>query len=283
MVRHVLRKSWRWTKKWNMSKASKSDLYRIVNEITLSLNHIIEKKYATLQGSQGSIRDAEREELKKEAIKSVKDLSSSVNNKIELLTCKLMTITSFNWDILHNFKYHQDPSKNNNMVAQSLLDGAFVVLCSEQDTMKHFIFTEIAAFFSNISGIIDNVALLIKYSFRLDFKKDDILLNDVYDLLDDCSVKDFLINYTKEKYNFWGMRTVRKACEHKDLTDVFFYGEKAGLVTRDLGLPYINSDIRNVDPEREEENRIDIYCEFLYEKMADFLRGLAVALSNSNK
>lgn len=266
-----------------MSRTNKHDLFRAVNEIKISLNQIIEKAYPIPQESQGSIRDAEREEVKREAIRLVKDLSSSVNNKIELLTGKLMIMASFNWDTLHNFKYHKDPAKNNNMVSQSLLNGEFVVLCSDQDTMKNFIFTEIAAFFSNISGIIDNVALLIKHSFRLDLKKDDILLNDVYDLLNDCPVKDFLINYTKEKYNFWGMRAVRKACEHKDLTDVFLYGEKAGLVTKDLGLPYINSDIRNVAPGREEENRIDIYCEFLYEKMADFLRGLAVVLSNSNK
>jgi len=264
-----------------MSRTNKSDLFRIVNEINASLNQVIEKKYPLPVGSQGSIRDAERQALREEAIQSVKDISSSVNNKIELLTNKLMIITSFNWDLLHNFKFHKHPSKNNNMVAQPLLNGEFIILCSDQDTMSNFIFTEIAAFFSNISGIIDNVALLVRYSFRLEFKKEEIILNDIFDQLGDGPLKVLLSNYTKDKYHFWGMRAVRKACEHKDLTDVFLYGEKAGLGTRDLGPPYVNNNIRNIITGKEEENRIDIYCEFLYEKMASFLKELKVALSNS--
>lgn len=243
------------------------------------LNQVIDEKYASSSESQESIRGVEREELKKEAVSSVKDLCSSVINKIELLNYKLLAIKSFDWDKLHNFKYHQNPTIHNNRVAQELRDGTFVILCSDKEIMEQFIFTEITSFFSNVSGIIDNVALLIRYSFRLDIKNNMILLNDVYERLSDGSLKDFLKNYTKDKYNFWGMRDIRTACEHKVLTSVFLYSEKAGLGTKDLGVPYINNDIRK--PDLPEENRVDIYCGFLYEKICDFLKGLMVALSNT--
>lgn len=261
-----------------MSKVDNKDLFQTLIEIRQLLFRIIDTKYVSAKKKQGSIGEAQREEFKKEAKITVEDLCSSIIYKIELLASKLLTIKSFDWDKFHNFQSCRDP-KDDNRVCQQLHGGAFVVSCKDKETMEHFIFTEITTFISNIGGVIDNVALLIERAFILDIKG-IVLLDKIYDQLSDGPLRDFLKKYTKEKYNFWGMRYIRTACEHQDLTKVFQYGEKAGLGKRDLKIPYINDDIRKLDT--PEENRIDLYCEFLHEKTCDFIQEFAIALSKSS-
>lgn len=260
-----------------MSKTSNSDLFIILTEIKQLLYRVIDAKFISSGSGLGTIIDVQKEELKKEAKKTVENLSCSAIYKVELLAYKLLTIKSFDWSKFHNFKYHQGLSKDKK-VCQELHGGLFLVSSSDKETMEHFIFTEITAFFSSISGVIDNVALLIKQAFLLNIEG-MVLLNEVYKRTDSGPLKDFLKIYTGDNYHFWGMRYVRTACEHQDLTKVFPYSKRAGLGTRDLGVPYINEDIRK--PDAPEDNRIDIYCEFLHDKMCDFLKGLMVALSNT--
>lgn len=260
-----------------MSKISNSDLHKIIKEIKPLLCRAIEANYSSPEAAQGSIGSAQKEELKKEVVEIVGALTYSVSYKIELLAYKLLTIKTFDWDKYHYFKVHQDSSKDRK-VCQELHGGLFLVSCGDKETMEQFIFTEITSFFSNIGGIIDNTALLIRHSFLLDIKG-MVLLDKVYDHLKEGALKDFLQEYTKDKYSFWGMRDVRTACEHHDLTRVFPYNKPAGLGARDLGIPYINRDIRKADI--PESNRVDLYCEFLHEKICEFIQKFAVALSKT--
>jgi hypothetical protein len=260
-----------------MSKISNSGWFKIIRDIKFLLYKVIETQYSFPSTEEGSIRDVQKDVLKKEAEKIVEALTYSIRYKIELLEYKLYTIKTFDWDKYHYFKTHQDDSEDKK-VCQTLHGGSFLVSCSNKETMEHFIYSEITSFISNISGIIDNIALLIKHSFGLDIKG-DVLLNKVYDQLSNGALKDCLQEYTNDRYNFWGMRKVRKACEHQDLSNVFPYRKPAGLGAKDLGMPYISSDIKR--PDLPEDNRVDIYCEFLHEKICDFLQKFAVALSKS--
>lgn len=257
---------------------TKKDIWDLITGIKLSFISIVEKNYSTVNDkSSGSILDPQMVKLKKNALESVNSLCSSIAYKLDLVSHRLQAIKTFDWSILHNFDYHKSQSQEAK-VKQNLYEGKLIISCAEKEIMEDYIFSEISAFFSNISGIIDNISIILRECYRLDVSE-LALFKNVYAKLEKGKLKDFLHKYVVSDYNFGGMRIVRKACEHRDLTQIFPYSKHAGLGSRylDLGKPFVNCE--GIKFDNSEDSKIDAYCDSLFNKVCEFLRGLANVLS----
>lgn len=264
-----------------------TDSLAIIREMRASLLTIYEKKSAFLT-EDGTARNAEQEKVREYEKQAIDAFCESILFKIESLSYKLDAIKSFNWDKYHNFEHHLFDTKktektDNDKVRQELQNGKLIILCKDSKTMEYYIFTEIAAFFSNIASIIDNVGYILKYSFRLEIEKEEIKIYDVHKQIQE-PLKLLLYEHVIKDYTFGGMRDIRTACEHRALTEVFPFSRMRALGDRDLGppsilgMPYVNDIGTEISKIKKENRRLDTYCEYLHRKLCDFLDQLVATV-----
>jgi len=264
-----------------MSKMGVLELVQLIDNIKCQALLIANEKYTAAGAVFAS--DVQREKEKRDAGGAIEGLCRSINYKIRVLSYKLKTIKSFDWGLFHNFSLRQEenrekvPSDEKVLVAQKLSEGEIVFACATQDLMEKFIVSEIATFFSNISGVIDNLSLIIDKAFVLRLGEGALLWR-VAKELEEGALKKRLEYYAGENYSFWKMRDVRNCIEHRALNQVLIYPTQPSFADKNVGSLYVSDRIVNLE---NVDLRIDLYCEFIHSKLCDFLKEISDSISST--
>jgi len=254
--------------------------------VNVVLNLIIERVYIFAEEDKGTMEAGKALAGKKIAVEKIKELSSSIEHKLELLNYELQIIRTFDWMKVEEFKQRADVLKKKGETFE-LQEGKLHFKFFYEEAIVNFIHTEISAFFSTATSIIDNIAEIIYYAFRIDLNGNKVIQR-VTERLEEGDLKRFLDSTFCSNHSFYGMRDIRNAYAHKDHKGVVKIDR---IITRDLigdngkevivarvdssliegGIPPELASIPNGD-------RIDNYCIFLYKKIIEALEGFVLQI-----
>lgn len=256
------------------------DLIKKCQPVFLSL---IDKYYIPEEGVNASIVEAEKNRAKDD----IRHLCCAIEHRIELLLYIKDAVKSFDWSKYHRFDFYREESKrvfSEEMVGQRLQDGKIIVKFKHKEGMENFVFINLMSFFSNLTGIIDNLALALKLTFNLKIPRDRIItIVRVQREMPDGILKDRLYKHIIADKDFAGILNIRKCCEHVDHSQIFPWSDTArseAVGSRVSSIPIVRKDLVNI--EESSKRQIDNYCEFAYNKLYNFLKSfLTLVITNT--
>ena len=234
----------------------------------------VDKYYSVTEGGTSiSSLEAERNRAKDE----IRNLCRATEHRIELLLYIKEMIKDFDWSKYHRFEYYKEESKRTlgeELVCQELQDGKMFIKFKHKESMENFVFINLMTFFSGITSIVDNIALILKYAFNLEIPQDrDATIYRVQQKLPEDTLKKHLHDYVIADKTFAGVLAVRRNCEHRDHSQVFIWTDTQrteGIGSRVSSVPLIRKDL--VDVEEITKREIPNYCEIAYTKLYNFLK-----------
>lgn len=255
-----------------------SDIYHIdiqdsigqCEDIFMSL---VDRYYNSAGAGDASRLEAEKDDAKDK----IRNLCRAVEHRIELLLYVKDMINDFDWSKYHRFEYHREESKKTSgegVVCQVLQDGKILIKFKHKESMENFVFINLVTFFSGIVSIVDNIALILRYSFNLKIPPDRLTnIWRVQKELPESSLKKHLHDNIIADKIFTGVLAVRKDCEHRDHSQVFIWSDSIrseGIGSRVSNIPLIRRDLVDIDETARRE--ISNYCEMAYSKLYNFLK-----------
>lgn len=246
------------------------DLIRRCEDVFISF---IDKYYIVPKGANASIIEAEKTTAKAE----IGNLCRAIEHRIELLLYIKDIITDFNWEKYHRFYSNKEEAKEasgEEMVSQILQKGKIVVNFKHKESMENFVFINLMSFFSILTGIIDNLALVLKLSFNLKIPKEKIItIVRVQGEMPEGELKDKLHKHVIADKDFAGVLNIRKYCEHMDHSQIFPWSDTSrseAVGSRVSSEPIVRKDLVNI--KEPGKRQIGNYCEFAYNKLYNFLK-----------
>lgn len=267
-----------------MSDSYYCPIHEFANNLEQDLLNIVDEVYRAEKVDD--IGPAVLEQEKTEVIGLIKKYCPALFHKLELLTYKLQIIENFDWQILSDF----DEAKKQNeegFVLQTLQGGKLKIACLELETMKHFIYSEISGFFSVLSSVIDICAEIISCAFRLNVSGDK-RIEKVVNALDVQPLKSLLENtFCNANKNFYGMRIVRRYCEHKNHLEIINIikiekhefprsGEPKIIISAHIKKELLSGDFPQELANTPDGDTVSSYCTFLYKKINEALKNICV-------
>lgn len=216
---------------------------------------------------------AEEKATKSNAKDSIRNLCEAIKQRIGLLLYAKDIISDFDWDRYHHFEAYKEES-NEKVVHQELQKREIIIGFKYQRDMDNFIFTNLFTFFSTLTAIVDNLAIILKSSFNLNMEGKTTTIVRVQKKMPDCRLKDELYKGIISNKDFTGILNVRNACEHRDYTQVFLFSDtprREAIGSEPSGIPLIREDLL-VNTEGPIERQVNNYCEFAYAKLYSFLK-----------
>lgn len=270
-----------------MSNIYQSPIHGKFSGIKGTLRDVIERVYSCPDQDKGTMEQARLMEAKQEAIDTIADFCSAIEQKMELLNYKLQLIKTFDWEKDVNFEKYKSGS-NDQSVEQILQDGKLKVKFFYKETMLNFIYTEISTFFSTINSIIDNIAEILYYTFNLEFNHMRTIQN-VATKLESGNLKSFIQQRFCDDLGFCGMRDIRTVFEHKNHIDAvhieritrsnLFGGNEKEVIIARVNVSLIRVGLPPELNTLPDGDKIDNYCDFLYKKITEALIELIAEVS----
>ncbi len=264
------------------------DIHADLKGLSLRFESIVGDCYLCPENQKGTPIQAKLLTEQQEATEKIETLCASIEHKIELLNYKLQIIQTFNWGNYYNFQGVSEET-GDSRVLQKLQDGKIIISFSHQEAMGSYILTEISAFFSILSSVIDNIAEIMDAAFKLNVRG-IITIKKVAPLVTVETLKTILVgNFCEDNHSFYGMREIRKVFEHKDHRHVIIV-EPMGAMSL-VGQPPKETFSCRVDVEKLDQSftakmddhiqdrQLVPYCNFLYSKIKDALKQMVASLS----
>lgn len=214
-----------------------------------------------------------------EAKNQIGENISSISHRLSFIKYIKNIVTGFDWKKFHEFDDYASKSQART-VTQISLDKKTICSFKSRKDMENYFFCNLIAYFSLIAGIVDNIAFSVKVSFNLDLGSFVPTPTRIYKAMPDCSIKDGLYTGILTNMDFADLMEIRKKLEHYEHNKAFQYGKRA--VISSLGgwhsddAPYVNEKLVKNLPVKN--RRADHYCEYIHEKLEDFLKSFLNAV-----
>jgi hypothetical protein len=245
-------------------------------ELKEAVIEIANKNYASLTTNDlvgGQALGKEKESI----IKELNELCDALFQKIEFLNFHLQTIKTFGWD------FRGDLEK-----PMELHDGNLKIKFNHTDTVDYFIFFAVSGFLSTLSSIIDILAEILRYSFRVNLSGKLPTIKNVNQEISNEGLRVFIQARFCKNYSYYGMRHLRKCCEHKNHLNILrvrrveteeFPGRiKQISIEARINTKLMEEDFPTELSQNSEGEEVDVYCEYLYKKIVEDIEGFYTEL-----
>lgn len=256
-----------------MDNLYKSTIHNRSQEFRDLILEVANKSY-TPSSTDNLIGNEELNKEKEIVIKSLEDLCVALFQKIEFLNYRLQTIMTFDWNYRENLE-NINPEERLDERPMRLHGDRLQIKFNHKDTIAYFIFFEVSGFMSTLSSIIDLLAELLRFSFRVKVKGMPTIIN-VNENISDKKLRIFIQEKFCTNYSFYGMRHIRTHCEHGDHSKILnvivtqdFPRRTNRVLAVKINKKLMASDFPLELADISESDNLNVYCEFLYKKIVE--------------
>ena len=206
-----------------------------------------------------------------DSFEEIINMTMSMKHRIELIQHIFENIQNFKWEKLYNFNFMKDKEGK---LAQEFSD--ITIVFHNEKLMGNYLVLFLTYLIALYTGLIDSLALLLKYSFLLEIER--VSVDSVQKKIGIASLQAKLKDMILEDNDYRILKSIRKELIHFNLSSVIVYYDiksEPGPGTRYSGVPMIHQDLlKGVDVNKR---RVPGYTSFIHKKITQILEDILTA------